>query len=211
MAFISLNKLEKLKIKVYRTEARNGSPIETFEAMFNPESYMLSYENVYSKEQGINSSGKSARYSLSKPSDLSLKLILDGTGVSDYPVLTSRADLDVSRRVQKFMELTAYMDGNIHQPKFLKIEWGTLIFKCRLLSVDIAYTLFDKGGRPLRAELSTTFVGDLEESSLVLLDQEVHEQGSAFFERAGEGNAGAAFVLPGRTTSPEQPYGTLHG
>ncbi|GGH06751.1 CIS tube protein [Mucilaginibacter phyllosphaerae] len=163
MALISLNKLEKLKIKVYRTEERNGMPFDTFEAMFNPESYSLSYENVYSKEQGINSSGNVARYSLTKPSEISLKLILDGTGVSDYAVMVKKADLDVSKRVKRFMELTAYMDGNIHQPKFLKVEWGTLIFKCRLQSVDITYTLFDKGGRPLRAELSTVFVGDLEE------------------------------------------------
>jgi nucleoid-associated protein YgaU len=59
------------------------------------------------------------------------------------------------------------MDGSIHEPKFLKIEWGTLIFKCRLKSVNISYTLFDKAGKPLRAELDTTFVSDLKDSERV--------------------------------------------
>jgi hypothetical protein len=167
MASISLNKLEKLKIKVYRTIERSGVPADTFDVMFNPESYALKYENVYSKAQGINTSGKSAKYALSKPSDLVFKLIIDGTGVSDYATPASNANLDVSKKVNKFLELAAYMDGNIHEPKFLKIEWGTLIFKCRLKSVNISYTLFDKAGKPLRAELDTTFISDLKDSERV--------------------------------------------
>ena len=39
-------KLEKLKINVYGKVGRSGSPKDTFEVMFNPESYSLKYENV---------------------------------------------------------------------------------------------------------------------------------------------------------------------
>lgn len=151
-------------------------PQETFEAMFNPESYSLKYENKYHCHQGINTSARSAKYSLSKPSELSLKLILDNSGVVANPGLTNalltgsallskiKAKNDVHKRVQRFLELTTAMDGEIHAPKFLKIEWGDLIFNCRLSSVNVSYTLFNRSGQATRAELDTEFVGDIETS-----------------------------------------------
>ncbi|NEO88152.1 MAG: hypothetical protein F6J87_28435, partial [Spirulina sp. SIO3F2] len=173
---LSRFQLEKLKIHVYSDRLRGGMPQETFEVMFNPESYSLQYENVFQPYQGINTSGRSAQYALSKPSELSLTLILDNSGVVTSPglggtLLTGSAlvnklsgDNDISKRVQQFLELTTYMDGEIHEPKFLKIEWGDLIFKCRLTSVKVSYTLFNRQGQPTRAELDTSFVGDIEDA-----------------------------------------------
>ncbi len=54
--------------------------------MFNPESYSLAYQNEFSKPQGINSSGKGIKYILSKPANLSLKIIIDGTGASEIGI-----------------------------------------------------------------------------------------------------------------------------
>ncbi|MDY7003250.1 MAG: hypothetical protein SWX82_04600 [Cyanobacteriota bacterium] len=168
-------KLEKLKINVYQDEKR-GSAQETFTAMFNPESYSLKYENIYQPYQGINTSGRGAKYSLSKPQNLSLKLILDDTGVADYGssgfagaslVGNVSGTKDIYKQVQKFLQLTCYMDGKIHEPKFLKIEWGDLIFDCRLQSVKVNYTLFNRSGQPIRAELDTVFIGDIQDSKRV--------------------------------------------
>jgi len=50
-------KLEKLNILSYYTEKREGHFVK-FEVMFNPESYSLTYENVYGGHQGINTSGR---------------------------------------------------------------------------------------------------------------------------------------------------------
>lgn len=184
-------KLEKLKIQVYNDKARSGKPEDSFQVMFNPESYSLKYKNVYQAYQGINTSGREARYSLSKPQELSLKLIFDNSGVYEtLPVgiigaassavdgiknknRLSQAFIDakdrnsVYKKVNKFLELTNYMDGSIHQPKFLKVEWGDLIFDCRLESVDIKYTLFNRSGQPIRAELDTKFVGDIQDSKRI--------------------------------------------
>ena len=168
-------KLEKLKIKVFNYQERNNIE-DTFEAMFNPESYSLKYENVYHSYQGINTSGSTAKYSLSKPQRLSLKFILDDTGVADYGLYGfAGASLvgkisgkkDVYQQVNRFLNLTTYMDGEIHEPKFLKIEWGDLIFDCRLQSVDITYTLFNRSGQPIRAELDTVFIGDIKDSKRI--------------------------------------------
>jgi hypothetical protein len=161
MGLANLFKLEKLKIHVYGNRKRIGLPQNTFKVMFNPESYAYSYENVYAGRQGLNTSGNSAKYALSKPEELALTLVIDGTGVSDLALAGKK---DVYKEVQQFLELTAYMDGDIHEPRFLRIEWGDLNFKCRLKSVEVTYTLFDRSGIPLRAELATCFVGDLEDA-----------------------------------------------
>ncbi len=160
----NLFKLEKLKIHAFMDAKRSG-PGETFEAMFNPESYSLKYENKFQRGQGVNTSGRQAKYSMNKPGKLTLKLILDDTGVSRLGARGSdEKERDVYKKVHEFLELTSYMDGEIHEPKYLKVEWGDLIFNCRLESVNVAYSMFNRAGQPIRAELDTVFIGDIEDS-----------------------------------------------
>jgi nucleoid-associated protein YgaU len=160
-------KLKKLTIKAYEKEARSGTPIGAFEAMFNPESFSQKYEIRYSSKQGINSTDRRADYANSNPRELNLKLVLDGTNADemDSAVLSSRKS--VSDRVKQFLDLTWRMNGKIHQPNFLVVEWGGkedggLIFSCRLASVNVSYTSFDRDGSPLRAELDINLISDEE-------------------------------------------------
>ncbi len=165
-------KFEKLTIVSYEKAERTGEG-EKFVAMFNPESYSLSYENVYSRAQGINTSGRTSQYAMSKPEKLNLKIILDGSGVSTFGLtnIIGRGYDDVYKRVQHFLELTSYMDGEIHEPKYLTLKWGDLLFKCRLSSVTVNYSLFNSSGIPLRAELDTSFFGDIETSERLKKDR----------------------------------------
>jgi len=160
-------KLQKLKISAYTSEGRSGSPARVFEAMFNPQSYSFNYVNVYQKFQGINTDGRAARYSLSKPHKLSVTLLLDNTGVIDYGGQLLGGDKDIYKAVQNFLDITYNMNASLHQPYYLKVEWGDLNFDCRLVSVDVKYTLFARSGEPLRAELSTEFEGDIQPSKRV--------------------------------------------
>jgi LysM repeat protein len=162
-------KLEKLKINVYGNRRRAGLPQQTFKVMFNPASFSMKHQNDFQKEQGIDTSGRSARYSYSRSDELTLELILDGTGVGDFGAATllGLGAPSVAQQVDKFLDLCFYMDGTIHEPKFLNIQWGVLDFDCRLQAVDIKYTQFDKTGMPLRAELTTVFIEDLDPAKRV--------------------------------------------
>lgn len=161
---LRLSKLEKLKINAYTSPERTVKP-EKFEVMFNPESYSLTYTNEYSELQGINTSGRTAKFSKSIPSDLSLTLLLDGTGVDEFGLMNILGKSpNVYAQVKEFLRLTYRMDGNIHEPKFLTITWGELTYKCRLKSVDVKYALFDQSGVPLRAELHAQFFSDVSET-----------------------------------------------
>lgn len=110
MALKNPFKLEKLKIKAYknrkRSDSKPGDLVGTFGAMFNPESWQEKYAIEYGKNQGLNSSGKEVDYARSKPSDLNLKLILDGTGVTEFGILRLRPQKTVSEQVKEFVALT---------------------------------------------------------------------------------------------------------
>jgi nucleoid-associated protein YgaU len=56
------------------------------------------------------------------------------------------------------MELAFDYDGQIHSPNFIQLAWGTLIFNCRLSTLNISYTLFKPDGTPLRAKADVTFI-----------------------------------------------------
>jgi hypothetical protein len=166
MPLLARMKLQKLTIKAYRAKARlPGDLIGTFEAMFNPETFSQTYLSEYSRNQGLNSTGRPVNYSRSKPRELSLKLVLDGTGVQEIGVLQLGKQKTVSTRVKEFIDLAFRMNGDIHEPNFLVVEWGGkedggLIFSCRLASVTVNYTSFDRDGSPLRAELDVSLIGD---------------------------------------------------
>lgn len=168
MPLLERMKLQRLKIKAYRARSRlAGELIGTFEAMFNPETFSQTYVIEYGKNQGLNSSNRSVNYSRSKPRELKLKLVLDGTGVQDSGIVSLGSLKSVSTRVKEFIDLTFRMNGAIHEPNYLVAEWGGqedggLIFSCRLGSVTVAYTSFDRNGAPLRAELDVTLIGDQE-------------------------------------------------
>jgi Contractile injection system tube protein/LysM domain len=154
MALKNLFKLEKLKIKAYKSCNRSTTDlVGTFEAMFNPTSFQQKYAIRYGRKQ--------VNYTYNEPPDLSLKLLLDGTGVHEMGILRLRQK-KVSERVEEFLKLTFRMNGNIHEPNYLVVEWGDLIFSCRLGSVDISYTSFDRDGTALRAELDVNLIADEE-------------------------------------------------
>ncbi len=175
MAIFDRFKLEKLKIGVYGNRLRVGLPKASVKVMYNPESFSMKHVNVYQNLQGIDTSGRSAKYSHSRAEELVLELIFDGTGVGDFGAITflGLGTASVSKQVGDFLDLCFHMDGKLHEPKFLKIQWGQgelKAFDCRLESVDVTYTSFDRSGAPLRAKLAAKFVEDLEPSKRLKLE-----------------------------------------
>jgi hypothetical protein len=76
----------------------------------------------------------------------------------------------VSERVEEFLTLTFRMNGKIHEPNYLRVEWGNLKFECRLDSVEIDYTSFDRDGTPLRAKLTVSLIADMEVEKRMALE-----------------------------------------
>jgi len=168
---MNLFKLEKLKVKSYSTRNRRLTDlIGTVEVMFNPASFSQQYEILYTKNAGYGATNQQVDYQRSKPGVLNLLLTVDGTGVSEIGLAALLGQKTVTERVKQFLDLTFRVNGQIHEPNFLSVEWGTLIFACRLGKVDITYTTFDRDGSPLRAQLNATFMGDQEVKKQMSMD-----------------------------------------
>lgn len=156
---LNLFKLEKLKIKAFKDVARRQPVGAPFEAMFNPASFSQSYAIAWGAPQGMGSSGPQLSYARSMPRELSLHLVLDGTGVDEMGMF-ALVRKTVKDRVKAFLDTTFQYNGSIHEPNYLLVEWGSLTFSCRLSKVDVKYTAFERDGTPLRAELDVTLLSD---------------------------------------------------
>lgn len=158
MDILDFGKLAKLKIK-----PASGDP---FVVMFNPESYSQTFSTEYRDVKNINTGIEESVYAKTLPQDFKLKIIIDGTGVADYnseffPKGWIDSKKTVLERVKQFLDLAWYPDND--KPATLEIVWGTFSFKCVLKEVTINYTLFDREGNPLRAELDACFISDPEQ------------------------------------------------
>ena len=166
---LDLGKHEKIEIIAYTNPKRTGKGMKlVFKT--NPTYVANRHENQFSNLLGINTSGRTAVYAKSFSDTLSLNLVLDDTiAVENIPLLKGKQK-SVSDQIKVFMTACAYMDGKIHEPRYLKVKWGVINFECRLKSVEVKYTQFDEQGNPVRAELDTVFVQDIPSTKRVRLE-----------------------------------------
>jgi Contractile injection system tube protein len=64
--------------------------------------------------------------------------------------------------IETFKKVVYDYKGEIHQPPFLIIQWGELLFKCVLREMSINFKLFRPDGTPLRASVKAKFTSTVE-------------------------------------------------
>lgn len=122
----------------------------------NPETYGQNYKISVNQEQGQGNEGSDVKYVATKPEELKVEFLLDGTGtIEGY--YNPEGDT-VEDQFRRFRKVVYDMVGNNHRPHFLIIFWGELKFPCILTNLDINYTLFTSDGKPLRAKVAATFL-----------------------------------------------------
>lgn len=167
MAFPDLFKLEKLQIEAFKERERTTS-IGKFEAMFNPTTVSQRYANRFASAAGGQGVRPVAKFATVLPATLNLQLLLDGTGVDQIGLVTLFGNnKTVGDRVDELLKLGYRVNGDSHEPNFLKVTWGKFSrhlngdgFRGRLASVAINYTSFDRNGDPLRAQLDLAIIAD---------------------------------------------------
>ncbi len=153
-------KLTRLKIIAFK-DADMLIPVGTYVVQVNPESYSIGYKIEYGADsQPSGSSGEKQNFNKTRPEEIGFQILFDNTGVLEPPAVSMQL---VSRKagvvgdVQLFKLLTLDFAGDIHRPRNLLLNWGTLVFPCVLVNLDIEYKLFDSGGIPKRAVAKATF------------------------------------------------------
>ncbi len=148
---------------------------ESFSVQVNPEKYSTAQEVRVATQQAPGASAAEVQYVLTPPQRMEFEFLFDGTGAVPEPssgglldtltagfqLLGTETKSTVMERLEKFRHTVLAFQGEQHQPRFVKLVWGTLLFKGRLVSMNTRYTLFQPDGTPLRAVAACTFVESL--------------------------------------------------
>ena len=130
--------------------------------MFNPETYRIRYEISQNQQQAQGTSATGPRFSKTLPEDLQLDFIFDRSGVvKGYNDPNGEG---IIGDIEKFKRIILDYNGDQHKPNYLIISWGSLLFKGSLKDMDITYKLFKPDGTPIRATVSATFKGFIEDN-----------------------------------------------
>ena len=145
----------KMKITAYTDESFGSVSKSALELPINPEKVKLGKGIRYAEDKQLGSLNGSNVYVRYQPETLQFDCLLDMTNAME--------DDDEKKPVHDMVdEIEARLyDYNTegHRPSFVKVEYGDITFFGQLKTLDTEYTLFDKDGLPLRAELKVTLTG----------------------------------------------------
>jgi hypothetical protein len=108
----------------------------------------------FNLKQGKGTSGKTPKFELKHPEEMSFEFLFDNTGIIDN---AAHPPANLTQKLKDFQEFLMGYDGATHEPKFFKLAWGTLLFKGRCTGLNVNYKLFNPDGAPIRAIAKVTF------------------------------------------------------
>lgn len=158
--------IQKLTIGTYKdSNYERRITAGAFKAFINPASFSMTYKTNVVPGQAPGTPKSDLKYVASPPSDLQLEFLFDGTGVTEanpgnklvnkiaekLGKGTAFAKSAVKDQIDAFYKATGELDGTIHKPYNVIINWGDFEFKGILSEFTIEYKLFNNEGRPIRA------------------------------------------------------------
>ena len=154
--------LQKMKIIAYSDPEFNDKVDDgEFTTLINPESYVFNYKVETEDEQAPGTSAAAVKFNKALPEEMQFDFIFDSTGAIPG---TSNTDDGVIKDVEHLKKVGLQYDGETHKPNYLKISWGTLLFKGCLTELSITFKLFKPDGTPIRATATGKFKGFVEDN-----------------------------------------------
>jgi hypothetical protein len=151
--------ISKLVIKAYSNESFTTGKGE-FSASINPANLKITSSVEYEKSQGMGSPNMALRYNVSPPKELSFKLIFDNTGI--FP----DSDKSVKDQLEALQDLVYKFQEDTNSPYYVRVIWGIIDFKGKLISLETSYTMFKSDGAPIRAEVDIVVLEDAAASKI---------------------------------------------
>lgn len=157
-------KIEKLYLQAYKDPDLNEPVGDRFYALINPETYTYKYKVDFCDTQAPGTSGVALKFNKMPPQDFNFDFLFDQTGAfRDAAAENPLGSLTVAEQLDDFRKKIFEYNGEKHRPNYLKIIWGTLLFKGVLIALDIEFKLFKPDGTPIRAIAKCTFKGTVTE------------------------------------------------
>jgi Contractile injection system tube protein len=158
-------KLIKLQIRSFAERTFTASSEDEsrkFTTPINPETFSQAFKVNVDSQNGHGNQATEVRYKSTAPEELRLEFILDGTRTLENYGGDKQKEFEKKSVHQQLVDLKRCvydMDGTIHRPRFLIVQWGTdLSFRCVLSNLELNYTLFEPDGSPLRIKVNATFL-----------------------------------------------------
>ncbi|MGB5356582.1 MAG: hypothetical protein WBN11_07790 [Eudoraea sp.] len=135
-----------------------------YDVLVNPENYKEKNKHEISSITAIGSIAKREKYNGGGPDSFEICLFFDGTGIV--------SNEKVEDQIKKVKDLVYKFNGNIHEPNYVQVHWGTKsLFEGRLKSWNVNYTMLHMDGSPLRAEVTAVLVKALNAKGKALEDK----------------------------------------
>ena len=135
----------KLVIKAYDDNSY-GSEKGEFVTTINPTNLKISNKIDYVDSQMMGNPTWALQYNKSQPRILSFSLLFDNTGI--FP----NSNIDVKQQVKNLEWLIFSNQKDINEPYFVRIIWGDIDFKGKLLKLETSFSMFKNDGSPIRAQ-----------------------------------------------------------
>jgi hypothetical protein len=128
-------------------------------AQYNPKEFEIKATPAWSETGEANKAGIHQEFGGAKARTVTLELTFDGY----EQALSSPYTVDVAEEVGKLQRLATVIEPGSQReekrrPHWCVASWGTSLraFRCVITSLSTKYTMFDAGGRPLRATCNVT-------------------------------------------------------
>jgi nucleoid-associated protein YgaU len=136
--------LEKAKIKFLDGSQKN----QEFTVLFNPAEYTHTIGNKFEEKALPGLANPILQFVNGTVQSLSMDLFFD--------TWTDKRNEDLPAYLEKFAQMLA-IDRNLHAPPPVEFKWGSFAFQAYVENVTQKFTMFDSGGKPVRATLSVSF------------------------------------------------------
>jgi hypothetical protein len=147
--------LVKLKIVGYKDENFTEKSGGEYDVFINPASYTHNFSINYKDNESMGDTAGAPKFEKYPAETISFKIVLDGTGI--VPVSGTRKN--VYELLEGLKDVVYTFNGSIHEPNYVQLLWGSMLFNGRLNSLKVEYNLFKPNGLPLRANVDLDFKG----------------------------------------------------
>ncbi|MNU51648.1 hypothetical protein D3C71_406420 [compost metagenome] len=149
-----MGELVKLKIVGYETQSYSESKKSgDFTTQVNPTSMKLGKTLNYQLNGEAKGVANLRKFSSQALDSLSFEILMDDTGI--IPNKSGK----IKDRINQLEKAIYRINSESHEPSYVKVIWGTFIFRGRVETINYDYSLFSPSGVPLRVKVSFSFNG----------------------------------------------------
>lgn len=150
-----MSNVSKLVIKACR-DNKFSSFTGEFITSINPENLVIKSAVSYHIPGGTPPSAHLLKYRGSPPKLLSFSLLFDNTGI-----MPGSNTIAVMEQVKQLQEVAYSVQKKNNAPNYIRVIWGQIDFKGRLVDLDIVYSMFQVDGTLVRAEAHIVVLEEL--------------------------------------------------